>query len=199
MPFKCKFWLKKEKQPAFTLIELLVSLSILAIFLSGLFSVFNFTQSHSPSEAARVSALSKARVVSSRLSGDLRNSVVWDIANNDPSCSYIKFRQIQGIDTEDGTYDFVSQHIEYSYDQESRELTRTKLDSEGEIISEIVFPGISSEIFYTLNSEGEKVCLNGSDLLSQGFIIIEVKAKESGRRNLPVYSNLTRKIKLRNE
>lgn len=186
----------------FTLIEVVVSAGILMVALAGIFLVFNFGQAQSPLDLAKIDTQARARIIMNRLVNDLRGAVVWDIADNNPSCSYVKFRKLQGID-ERGYYDFLSEYIEYFYDQETNTLSRSELDSEGAVLSKVVFENIREDVFYILSATGENqnsiVCLNEHDLRSRRFIITNVKVEEPRAAGIAAVSSLTKRISVRNE
>lgn len=188
-----------SKRKSFTLIEILIVTSLLVIILAGILLLFNVGQSSLPRGLAQVEAGSRSRLILNRVVNDLRSAYLADIANNNPSCSYIKFRKVKGIDTSDGNYILAENYIEYSYDQEAESLFYFKKTQEGDVLSTVEYQNISQDIFYTLNSEGNKICLNRDDLNARKFIIVDLVVAEQIAGGGDVSFSLSQKVKIRNE
>ncbi len=188
-----------NSKKSFTLIEAMVSASILLIVLAGVFLLFNFGQTQSPISLDQTAVKAKTRIIINRLVYDLRHAVTWDIANNNPSCSYLKFRKLKGIDTADGSYYFSSNYIEYSYDKEANLLQRLELDEDENILGEVIFENVTEDVFYIFCSQEGLVCLNAGDLLSESFIIVNIKIEKPKRMGHAIEASSTQRITMRND
>jgi hypothetical protein len=190
-----------NKKKSFTLIEIIVSSTVLIITLGGIFLTLNIGESSSPLNLSRADIASKARIVISKIVNDLRGAYLADIANNDPSCFHVKFRKVKGVDISEGahSYDLTVNYSEYFYDQGSGKLLYSQVDPEGTVLSIVEYGGVGENIFYTLDSQENIVCLNKDDLNNQKFIIINVRIEEQNNSGSVVGTSLTQKVKVRNE
>ncbi|MCF7916205.1 MAG: hypothetical protein K9L61_00315 [Candidatus Omnitrophica bacterium] len=186
-----------NKKNTFTLIEIMVSFTILITALTGIFLILNTGETFSPINLGRADVAAKTRVIMNRIVNDLRGAVIWEIANNNPSCTYLKFRKTEGIDTSDGSYILSANYVEYSYDLNTDTLSRSEFKDGS--LNTVGYRNITENVFYILNSAGEAVCLNGSDLLSQNFIIVNINLEEQAGAVENVGFSLTQKVKIRNE
>jgi hypothetical protein len=206
-----------SKIKSFTLIEVMVSFSILIIALTGIFLILDFGESSSPIDLTQVNVSARARIITNRVTNDLRSAYLKDIEENEPSCSYLKFRKVQGVKTDAAghyyelsrsfnlggiEYSDCSDYIEYSYDSDTGKLARLYQvinNVNGNILleSRVEYRDITEEVFYLLDSGGNQVCLNETDL--DNFIIVVIRVEEQTGGSNQVNSSLTRRVKVRND
>jgi hypothetical protein len=129
---------------------------------------------------------------------DIRQTVSWEVANNSPSASYIKFRQVQGWNTATDTFLLSTEYITYTYDSGASTITRRLLDAGGNTLQSWTFNNIIQAPFGTLNSSGLTVPLNSGDLLTSRKIIVSISGQSQIRGRIIDYA-LTEKVKIRNE
>lgn len=153
-----------------------------------------------PLDVAKINLQSNVRAVMRWIAKDTRQAVSWDIANNAPSPTYIKFRQVEGTNTTDGSYLWSSYHIEYSYDGGSDSITRSIIEG-GVTTSSITFSDIWDVPFYTVKPGNIPVPLDASNLTTSRKLIIQL----NGHRQVPgpavrdIFYNMTLGVKIRNE
>lgn len=183
---------------AFTIIEVLIAGFIGAFMVTALFYILNSVQSINDLSSVKVAAGSQARRASDWISSDLRQAVVWDIANNSPSATHIKFRPVLGWDIAGGTYQLSSDYIEYNYDAASARLTRNLVDGAGAVLSSWVFNDITAPPFFTRDGAGALIALDNSVGTSKKVVtLISInKVSDSGVNSS---ASLTAEIKIRNE
>ncbi|MCF7894709.1 MAG: prepilin-type N-terminal cleavage/methylation domain-containing protein [Candidatus Omnitrophica bacterium] len=206
-----------NKIKSFTLVEIMVSFSILIIALTGIFLILNFGESSSPIDLARVNVSARARIITNRVTNDLRGAHLKDIKENEPSCFHLKFRKVQGVKTDAAghyyelsrsfnlggiEYSDCSDYIEYSYDSDTGKLTRLYQiinNENGSILleSRVGYGDITEGVFYLLDSGGSQVCLNETDL--DDLIIVAVKIEEQAGGSNQINSSLTQRVKVRND
>ena len=154
-----------------------------------------------PVNSARIDLQAKARSIVDWVARDVRQGANWDIANNSPSDSHIKFRKVEGIDTGSGNYLLSTDYIEYSYDSGLEKLNRYTVDSGGTILETWEFTEIVNPPFYTRDASGDKTTDESnfsSNLLNSKKLIIEISAEKEVRRAI-VTASLEVEVKVRNE
>ncbi|MCM8796721.1 MAG: hypothetical protein NC923_02405 [Candidatus Omnitrophica bacterium] len=129
---------------------------------------------------------------------DVRQSVSWDVANNKPSSSYIKFRQVQGWDTTADTFLLSSYYLEYIYDPNAHTITRRLSDATNNTLQTWVFHNITQPPFSTVNSSGTIVALNSTDLLTSRVLIIQISGETQVNIHTSTSYTLTGEVKIRN-
>jgi type II secretory pathway pseudopilin PulG len=177
----------------FSLIELILVAGILS-FIAGVFffsmSSGQFTYTLS---SARADLQSEVRRAIGWIVKDVRQTVSWDMSNNDPSPSYIKFRQVTGWDYVNNTFSLSDIYIEYIYSSLSHTITRRTSDG-----VEWTINYVFEEPFYTIDSLGGVVPLNKDDLLTSKQLIVTISGQIHviGAENT-TYS-LTEEVQIRN-
>lgn len=183
---------------AFTIIELLISALIGSLIVGILFYVLSSGKDVNDVSSAKVQAQSQARRVIDWVSRDLRQTVVWDLANNDPSPVHIKFRPVLGWDITANTYQLGVNYIEYSYDINTNTLTRNLLNSAGSVLRSWVFTDIINQPFFTLDSLGNLIPLDSSVGTSRKVVIL-ISVRKVSDKGLNLTVSLTAETKIRNE
>jgi hypothetical protein len=149
----------------------------------------NAVQLSFTSNSARGNLQSEVRRTIGWIIKDIRQAVSWDIANNSPTPSYIKFRQVTGWDTANNTFLLSDYYIEYTYNAVNNTIIRRTSDLSNNTIGIWTLNNIITAPFSTMNSLGEIVPLNNSDLLTSKQLIITISGG--------TYS-LTEEVQIRN-
>lgn len=148
--------------------------------------------------SAKVLAQAEARRVSDWVGRDLRQAVAWDLANNTPSLTHIKFRPVLGWNITGDTYQLDTNYIEYNYDINAHTLTRNLLDGLGAVLNSWEFSDIMAQPFFTRDSSGNLIPLDNSVGTSKKIItVISVNKISNKGKSLTVA--LTTETKIRNE
>jgi len=189
--------MSRRKTKGFTLIELLVVFFILGIILSGLLVSLNVGELSFPLSSAKSDLQAKARLAMKWITKDVRQTTTWDIANNNPTTSYIKFRQVTGLNTTSGDYLLSDDYIEYIYDSNSNRITRNSVDGGGVATRTLAIGNIIEAPFYTRYDTVEE--MDEGDLQTNGKLIVVIKGQKQIRGSLNVSSTLTAEVKIRNE
>lgn len=188
------------KQKAFTLIELLIASSVLLILVAAAVKIFQAGESIFPVMTAKIDFQAKIRSIGDLIARDVRQAYLVDIANNSPSASCIKFRTVNGVDTDTGDYLLTADYIEYDYDDALGKITRNVVDSSNNIIESREFRGITGPPFYTIDTAGVKTTVDFKDNLNGSkrmVIAIIGRSQVRGRDLLPI--TLEQGVKIRNE
>lgn len=188
-----------NKISGLTIIEVLFSALLTGLLLAGFFYALSTGELSNTFSSAKADLQGEVRMMIDWIVKDARQTVSWDIANNNPSDTYIKFRQAQGWDTANNTLLLNSDFIEYAYDADAKTITRKGLDAVGNTIQSWVFDNIISSPFYTINSGGDIVSLNSTDLLTSRRLVVLISAQKQVRGALNTSCSLTGEIKIRNE
>lgn len=193
------------KNSGFTIIEALLTALFLGVIFGALFLTLNIGQLSSSTNAGKVELQDKVRRLLDWVSRDSRHTTSGEIAANNPSSSYIKFRQVLGLDTGTGYYILSSDYIEYAYDLANKKITRRLLDSSGNTLNSWEFDNITKPPFYTRDSGGAIVPLSQSYLLSSRRLIVDIDAEKQvcevrvSQNCLNLTLALSEEIKIRNE
>ncbi|TRZ96160.1 hypothetical protein D4R78_01525 [bacterium] len=195
----------RANQGGFTIIEALLCTLFITIIFSALFLTLNIGQLSSPANAAKIELRDNLRRLLDWITRDVRNTSRGEIAANNPSADYIKFRQVQGMDTQTGYYILSSDYIEYAYNSIDQKITRNLLDSSGNVLQSWEFGGITQSPFYTRDSLGALVVLSQGLLLNSGILIVDIRAEKQvcevriNQNCLNLTLALSGEIKIRNE
>jgi len=187
------------KKKGVTLFEALVVVFILSLVLSGVLMGLKTGEFFFPLSAAKIDLHAKVRNLMNWITKDARQAPVWSIANNGPTDSYIKFQQVQGLDTTTGQYVLSSDYIEYTYDSTLNKIVRNVIDPAGIATKTWEAGDITQPPFYTRDSGGAEVALNKDDLNSSGKLIILLNGQKQVRGALNVPYSLRMEVKIRNE
>lgn len=188
----------RNKIRGFTLVETLFIALILTVIIGVFFYALNATQLSFTLSSARGSLQSEVRRTIGWIIKDARQAVSWDIANNSPTPSYIKFRQVTGWDTVSNTFLLSGYYIEYTYNAANNTIIRRTSDLSNNTIGLWTLNDVIAAPFFTINSLGNIVPLNKSDLLTSKQLIITISGQGhvSGAQNT-TYS-LTEEVQIRN-
>ena len=188
----------RNKIKGFTLVETLFVALILGAIIGALFYAVNAVQLSFTSSSARGNLQSEVRRTIGWIIKDARQAVSWDIANNSPTPSYIKFRQVIGWDTANNTFLLSNYYIEYTYNTVNNTIIRRTSDLSNNTIGLWTLNDIIAAPFSTINSLGNIVPLNNSDLLTSKQLVITISGQShvSGTQNTN-YS-LTEEVQIRN-
>ncbi|MDD5477559.1 MAG: hypothetical protein PHG87_05110 [Candidatus Omnitrophica bacterium] len=164
-----------------------------ALILGAIIGVFfyaeNAVQHSFTLSSARGNLQSEVRRTIGWIIKDTRQTVSWDIANNSPTPSYIKFRQVTGWDTANNTFSLSDYYIEYTYNAVNHTIIRRKSDLSNGTLGLWTLNDIVAAPFFTVNSLGAIVPLNNSDLLTSKQLVITISGG--------TYS-LTEEVQIRN-
>ncbi len=183
---------------AFTIIEILISALIGAFMVTVLFYILNGGQNINDLSSAKVAAQSQARRASDWISSDLRQAVVWDLANNSPSATHIKFRLVLGWDIAGNTYQLDANYIEYNYDAAADTLTRNLVNGAGAVLKFWVFNDIITQPFFTRDGSGTLIALDNSVGTSKKIVTL-ISVNKVSSKGVNSTASLTAEIKIRNE
>jgi hypothetical protein len=164
----------------------------------GLFYTLNTGLSINQISSAKALACSQARRVCDWISRDLRQAVVWDLANNNPSATHIKFRPVLGWDITGNTYQLDVDYIEYSYDANTHTLTRNQLNNASVVLKSWVFNNVTAQPFFMRDSFGNLIALDNSIGTSKKVIVV-LSVQNQASNGLSFNASLTSEIKIRNE
>ena len=164
----------------------------------GLISTLITGVSISRVSSAKVYAYAEARRISDWISRDLRQAVVWDLANNNPSAIHLKFRPVLGWDIIGNTYQLDSNSIEYNYDADAHTLTRKTLDNANALINSWVFKNVTALPFFIRNSSGNLIALDNSIGTSKKVIVV-LSVENQASDGVSFNVSLSSEIKIRNE
>ncbi|MDD5108266.1 MAG: prepilin-type N-terminal cleavage/methylation domain-containing protein [Candidatus Omnitrophica bacterium] len=183
---------------AFTIIEILICAIIGAFIVTALFYILNTGQNINDLSSAKVQAQSQARRVSDWIGQDLRQAVVWDLANNNPSATHIKFRPVLGWDIAGNTYQLDANYIEYNYNAAAKILTRNLVNGAGAVLNSWVFNGIVAQPFFTRDGLGNLINLDNSVGTSKKIITL-ISVSKVSEKGVNFTVSLTAETKIRNE
>ncbi|MDP2043598.1 MAG: prepilin-type N-terminal cleavage/methylation domain-containing protein [Candidatus Omnitrophota bacterium] len=183
---------------AFTIIEVLISAIIGAFMVTALFYIFIGGLNVNDLSSTKVAVQSQARRVSDWVSRDLRQAVVWDLANNNPSATHIKFRPVSGWDIAGDTYQLDANYIEYNYDASADTLTRNLVDGAGTILKSWEFNNIVAQPFFTRDGSGNLIDLDNSVGTSKKVVTL-ISVNKISEKGVNLTASLTTETKIRNE
>lgn len=187
-----------NKTRGFTLMETLFVALILGVIIGAFFYAENAVQLSFSLSSARGNLQSEVRRTIGWIIKDVRQGVSWDIANNNPTPSYIKFRQVTGWDTVNNTFLLSNYYIEYTYNAINNTIVRRTSNLSNNTLGLWVLNDVIASPFFTINSSGSIVPLNNSDLLTSKRLVITISGQSqvSGTQNT-TYS-LTEEVQIRN-
>ena len=183
---------------AFTIIEILIAAIAGAFMVAALFYILNSGQNMNDLSSAKVAAQTQARRVLDWVGRDLRQTVVWELANNAPSATHLKFRPVLGWDIAGNTYQLDTDYIEYNYDATAHTLTRNLVDGVGAVLKSWVFSDVVALPFFTRNGAGTLIPLDNSVGTSKKVITLISVDKVTDKGTHSTIS-LTLETKIRNE
>ncbi len=187
----------RNKTRGFSLIEILLVVAILSVIIGICLYTMNATQVSYNLTLAGSSLQSEVRRTIGWIVKDARQAVSWDIANNNPTPDYIKFRQVTGWDTVNSTFLLSDYNIEYTYNVADHTILRRTSDLSNNTIGVWTLNNVTTSPFFTLDSFGSIVPLNNGDLLTSKQLVITI----SGQSSLPSLQDdysLTGEVQIRN-
>ena len=188
----------RNKVSGFTLIETLIVGLIVTIVFGIILYAVNVGQVSFTLSSARANLQSEVRRTIGWIIKDTRQAVSWDMANNNPTPSYIKFRQVVGWDTTNNALLLSNYYIEYTYNSINNTITRRTSDLSNNTIGIWILNDVISQPFFTVNSSGSVVPLNQSDLLTSKQLIITISGQGQVSGNQNTTYALTEEVQIRN-
>lgn len=188
----------RNKIRGFTLVETLFVAFILSVITGIFFYAVNAVQLSFTIGSAKNNLQSEVRRTIGWIVKDARQTVSWDIANNNPTPSYIKFRQVTGWDTTNNTFLLSNYSIEYVYNSFNNTITRRTSDLSNNTIGTWIFNDVIASPFFTINSSGSIVPLNNSDLLTSKQLIITISGESQVQGMQNTTYSLTEGVQIRN-
>lgn len=173
---------------------------MLSLIATAVVRVLQAGESVFPVMTAKIDFQAKIRSIGNLIVRDIRQAPCWDIANNNPSASYIKFRTVDGINTTTGNYILSLDYIEYDYDNTLSKITRSVIDSGNNTTESREFIGITEPPFYTIDTGGARTTDNFKDNLNNSkrmVVAITGQSQVRERDLLPITLELD--VKIRNE
>lgn len=185
------------KKRGFTLIEVLVVGFILSVIITGLLMTLIIGDRSISISSAKADLQAKVRSILEMITRDVRQTNLNEINNNAPGVNHIKFKQVIGIDSGTGDYSLSNDYIEYTYDINTRQLTRSIVDGAGAILRSTVFGDITNTTRFR-SKENEDLGPNTIIAADSRKLIITIAAQgQANRLTLNFY--LTEEVKIRNE
>lgn len=188
----------RNRRKGFSLVEVLFVCGILGIIMAIFFYAMNAGQVSFGLDSARVGIQAEVRRAMDWIIKDVHQSVSWELANNNPNSSYIKFRQVTGWDTANNTFLLSNYYIEYNYDAASKVITRRTSDLSNNTLGSWALNYVNAEPFFTINSSGGIVGLNKSDLLTSKKLIIVISGSGQVMAGQDTTYSLTEEVTIRN-
>jgi type II secretory pathway pseudopilin PulG len=188
----------RNKLRSFTLIEVLFVVLTFGVITGVLFYALSGVQLSFNSSSARGSLQSEVRRTISWIIKDTHQTVSWNIANNSPTPSYIKFRQVIGWDTTNNTFLLSDYYVEYIYNAVDKTITRRTSDLSDNTIGTWVLRDVVAAPFFTINSSGEIVSLNNSDLLTSKQLVVTISGQKQVLGMPDTTYSLTEEVQIRN-
>jgi len=191
-----------DNKRGFTIVEVLLAAFIGALMVTIIFYIFITGTTLHDISSTKVLAQSEARRVSDWVSRDLRQAVGWDLVNNSPNSSHLKFRPVLGPDIASGVgYQLDTNYIEYNYDINSHKLVRNLLDSTGAVLKSWEFSDIMTEPFFLRNISGNLISLNKNDLMAmtRKKIVSLISVNKISNRGSILSVSLTAETTIRDE
>ena len=180
--------------------EALLTLLALGVILSALIAVLSIADTSRGISIAKVDLQASVRETVDAFARDVRQTISWDIANNNPSGIHIKFRQAEGWNTTTDTLVLGANYIEYDYDANSGTLTRNITTAAGATLETREFHNLTQTPFYTLDlTNSTVVALNQPDLLNSRRVVIVAAGQAQTNKGQTITCTLTEEIKVRNE
>ena len=187
----------RNKIKGFSLIEMLLVVAILSVIIGVCLYAMNATHISFHSTLASKNLQSEVRRTIGWIVKDIRQAVSWDIANNNPAPDYIKFKQVTGWDTVNNTFLLSNYYIEYTYDAVDHTIIRRASDLSNNTLGVWTLNNVTASPFFTIDTSGDIVSLNSSDLLTSKQIVITISG-QSSLPNLQAGYNLTEEVQIRN-
>lgn len=186
-----------NKKSGFTLIEAVAVTFIMLVLCAAIFECLKIGQYSTSINSNKIHLQSYLRNILELISRDVRQTDIIEINSNNPSVDHIKFRKVIGIDDTSGQYAVDSKYIEYTYDHDSRLLTRS--ETAAPVVTS-VFKNITQSPFYTapgvplVSTPG----VAGNILIAKKLYIV-IAGEREVRNSSALNFTLTQEVKIRNE
>lgn len=188
----------RNKLKGFTLMETLFVTLALGIIVGAFFYAENSVQLSFTLSSARGNLQSEVRRAIGWIVKDTRQAVSWDIANNNPTPGYIKFRQVTGWDTANNTFLLSNYYIEYTYNSINNTIIRRTSDLSDNTLGLWTLNNVAALPFFTIDSLGNVVPLNNSDLLTSKQLVITISGQSQVQSMQDTTYSLTEEVQIRN-
>jgi len=194
------------------LIEALITAALLSVLSVSFFLVIAKKNSFYERNMATVDLQAFSRAVLNMIADDVRQTSSYDIANNNPTATHIKFRKVLGVDTLTGGYNYAVNYTQYDYLLIDKKITRSTVDAGGNIIDTLTF-GVSAAgiaidnfSFATVDASGntvafsEDVQANKQNLLANKKLLATIQVTERiSNSSIDVTLSSDREVKIRND
>lgn len=188
----------RNKIKGFSLVEVLLVVAILSIIIGISLYAMNAAQVSFNLTLAQRNLQSEVRRTIGWIVKDARQAVSWDIANNNPTPDYIKFRQVTGWDTVNNTFSLSSHYTEYTYNAVNHQISRRTSDLSDSTIGVWILNNVFTSPFFTIDSSGGIVPLNNDDLLTSKQLVITISGQSSVPNLEDTTYSLTERVQIRN-
>ncbi len=178
--------------------ETLFVILALGMIIGAFFYAENSVQLSFTLSSARGNLQSEVRRAIGWIIKDTRQAVSWDIANNNPTPAYIKFRQVTGWDTANNTFLLSNYYIEYTYNSINNTIIRRTSDLSDNTLGLWTLNDVVALPFFTIDSLGNVVPLNNSDLLTSKQLIITISGQSQVSTTQNTTYSLTEEVQIRN-
>jgi len=169
---------------------------------AGLMLALNMGELSNSISSAKADLQADARLALEWIVKDARQAVVYQVANNNPSSTYIKLQQVQGWDTGAEAWVMSADLIEYEYDASQQKIVRRLIDgTNGQTLQSWEFYNVVDVPFYTMDLNNNTVPLNKDDFNTCGKLIIMITKQKQvhelgGNRDISI--TLRELVKVRN-
>lgn len=184
---------------------MLLVAAILSVIMAVLFYAMNAGNLSFNLSSARAELQGEVRRAMDWIVKDVHQTVNWEIAKvaNNPNSSHIKFKQVTGWDTVNNTFLLSDYYVEYTYDAAQKIITRSGPDPADPAqiktwtFNYIDIP-VNQYLFNTLDSGGQIVPLNATDLGTSKQIVIRIFGQNQVIGGQNTTYNLFELVKIRN-
>jgi type II secretory pathway pseudopilin PulG len=197
---------------SFTLIEALITAAILSVLGVSFFMSITKKDSFYERNMATINLQAFSRSVLNMIANDVRQTSSYDIANNNPTATHIKFRKVLGVNTLTGGYNYDANYTQYDYVSADKKITRSIVDAGGNIIDTLTFGvnaagiAINTFSFATVDASGNTVTFgedtqaNKQSLLANKKLLAAMQVTERiSNSSVDITLSLDREIKIRND
>lgn len=191
-----------SKRYGFTFLEVLAGVLILSIILAAILSALSIGEFSRSIGSSKADLQAYARESVDVIARDVRQTIEYEIRNNNCNSTYMKFRKVTGWDSNTNSLTFDNNYIEYDYDSATKIMTRKVIAQNGSLIETREFHDLLQPPLYTTDVNGNIVDLNGGDLLNSRRLVIVISSQKQAKKAeglLDIPFNLTQEVKIRNE
>lgn len=175
---------------------------LFSIIIACLLVTLNTGQLTGSINSAKADLQAKARNITSQITSDVRQTISWDIANNSPSGSYIKFRLVQGWDAVNKTFSLLDaggyeHYAVYSYDSATKTITYTTYLFKSGLQSNVKTVTFDNIVAVPFRNR-DLTDLTQNELLNNRRITVIISAQTQVRGSLDINATLQEEVKIRN-